>query len=134
MAMEMFGPQWMARFQQLWNDSPEVCDRLQKASFTSSIAYGFPDEEKPRGVLVIEHGKAVQAGAYNGEKLDWDLRASEDSWRKWMDKPPGGMALGQAFVTRRLRFFAGNYVQMMKNPLLAGPFIKHFGLMGRIGQ
>jgi hypothetical protein len=131
--MEMFDPQWMVKFQEVWNNTPEVYEPLQKAKFNSNIAYGLPDEDKARGLIVIENGKVVRAGAHDGEKLDWDLRATADNWKKWVDKPPGSMALGQAVITRRLRFFSGNFGQMMKNPLLAGPFIKHFGIMGRVG-
>lgn len=130
--MEMFDSHWMAKLGELWNSSPEVFEPLQKAKFNSRIAYGFPDEDKPRGMIVVENGRVKHAGAYDGEKVDWDLRASADSWHKWIAKPPGTMELGKSFVTRRLRFFSGNYLQMMKNPLLAGPFIRHFGMMGRI--
>jgi hypothetical protein len=82
-------------------------------------------------VLSIENGKAVSAGEYNGEELNWDLRASEDQWGKWISKPPGMMGLGTAYTTRKLKFNVGDYGAMVKDPRMAGPFIKSFAAMGQ---
>ncbi|MBS3799654.1 MAG: SCP-2 sterol transfer family protein [Thioalkalivibrio sp.] len=128
---ELFSEDWMKSFMEQWNAEPELADELAKINFNSVIGYGFPGDEKPVGVLTVEDGKAVAAGAYNGEKMNWDLRASEDQWRKWMDKPPGMMGLGSAFTTGKIKFVVGDYKGMLKDPRMAKPFIKSFSVMGR---
>jgi hypothetical protein len=131
MMAELFSEDWMKSFMEQWNAEPELADELAKINFNSVIGYGFPGDEKPVGVLTVEDGKAVAAGAYNGEKMNWDLRASEDQWRKWMDKPPGMMGLGSAFTTGKIKFVVGDYKGMLKDPRMAKPFIKSFSVMGR---
>nr|WP_296747710.1 SCP-2 sterol transfer family protein [Thioalkalivibrio sp.] len=128
---DLFSEEWMQRFKEQWNGEPELSDALAKIDFNSVIGYGFPGENTPRGVITIENGKATAAGAYNGEKLNWDLRASEDQWTKWMAKPPGMMGLGAAFTTGKIKFVVGDYKGMLKDPRMAGPFIKSFSVMGR---
>jgi hypothetical protein len=128
---DLFSDVWMKSFMAQWNAEPELSDALQKINFNSVIAYGFDGEDTPRGVLTIENGKAVSAGIFNGEKLSWDLRASFDSWNKWLEKPPGMMGLGMAYTSRKLKFNVGDYGAMVKDPRMAGPFIKSFSVMGR---
>jgi len=128
---DLFSEEWMQSFREQWNAEPELSDALAKINFNSVIGYGFPGEDQPRGVITIEDGKATSAGAYAGEKLNWDLRASEDQWSKWMAKPPGMMGLGTAFTTGKIKFVVGDYKGMLKDPRMAGPFIKSFSVMGR---
>jgi hypothetical protein len=63
--------------------------------------------------------------------MNWDLRASAEQWAKWMSKPPGMMGLGAAFTTGKIKFVVGDYKGMLKDPRMAGPFIKSFTVMGR---
>jgi len=128
---ELFSDEWMKSFMEQWNAEPELSDALAQIGFNSVIGYGFPDGDKPVGVISIENGKAVAAGGYNGETLSWDLRATPDQWQKWMSKPPGMMGLGTAFATGKIKFKVGDYSGMVKDPRMAGPFIKSFSVMGR---
>jgi hypothetical protein len=128
---ELFSSEWMNSFMEQWNAESELSDALAEIGFNSVIGYGFPDEDQPRGVLKVENGKAVAAGDYNGEDLSWDLRATAEQWGKWMDKPPGMMGLGTAFATGKIKFKIGDYGAMVKDPRMAGPFIKSFSVMGR---
>ena len=128
---ELFSEEWMKSYMDAWNKEPELSDALAKIDFDSVIAYGFDGEDNPRGVLVVQKGKAVSAGAYNGEELNWDLRASEENWNKWMGKPPGMMGLGMAYTSRKLKFNVGDYAAMIKDPRMAGPFIKSFTAMSK---
>ncbi|AGA34522.1 hypothetical protein TVNIR_2884 [Thioalkalivibrio nitratireducens DSM 14787] len=128
---ELFSEEWMQSFKEHWNSEPELSDALAQINFNSVIGYGFPGEDKPRGVITIENGKATAAGAYNGETMNWDLRATEEQWTKWMSKPPGMMGLGAAFTTGKIKFVVGDYKGMLKDPRMAGPFIKSFSVMGR---
>ncbi|MGD8783958.1 MAG: SCP-2 sterol transfer family protein [Thioalkalispiraceae bacterium] len=129
---DLFSNEWMAKYQDAWNSESELSDELAKIGFNSVIGYGFDDDDTPTGVLTVENGKAVSAGAYNGEELNWDLRASLDNWQKWMSKPPGMMGLGMAYTSRKLKFNKGDYTAMIKDPRMAGPFIKSFAVMGQI--
>lgn len=128
----LFSDEWMKKFMQEWNKEEKLSGELEKIGFTSKIAYGFDGEETPRGVIVIENGHAISAGAYHGEDLNWDLRAREESWNGWMQKEMGMMGLGAAYTTRKLKFAAGDYKAMIKDPRMAGPFIKSFSVMGRV--
>jgi hypothetical protein len=130
---DLFSEEWMKGYMEQWNAEPELADALAKINFNSVIGYGFDGEDTPRGVIKIENGRATSAGTYNGEALNWDLRASMDSWSKWMSKPPGMMGLGMAYTSRKLKFVVGDYGAMIKDPRMAGPFIKSFAVMGRVG-
>lgn len=129
---ELFSDGWMQSFSEAWNADPELAGELEKIGFNSVIAYGIDGEDTPRGYLSVENGKAVAAGAYDGQEINWDLRASEDQWNKWMTKPPGMMGLGTAYTTRKLKFNVGDYSAMIKDPRMAGPFIKSFSAMGAV--
>ena len=128
---DLFSDEWMNSFEEAWNNEPDLADALSKINFESVIGYGFDDEENPRGVMKIEGGRAIAAGAYDGEELNWDLRASEENWKKWMAKPPGMMGLGMAYTSRKLKFKIGDYAAMVKDPRMAGPFIKSFTAMSK---
>lgn len=128
---DLFSPEWMVSFQNVWNTVPGLADDLAKIDFTSSIAYGFIGDDAPIGVLKVENGQAVSAGAYNGEEVNWDLRAAKENWEKWLKKPPGMMGLGMAYTTRKLQFQVGDYGAMMKDPRMAGPFVNSFAAMGK---
>jgi hypothetical protein len=129
---DLFSDAWMKAFINEWNNEPELSDALAQINFNSSIAYGIDGEDKPRGIIVIENGKAVSAGAYNGENMNWDLRASADNWNKWMEKGIGMMGLGMAYTSRKLKFQVGDYMAMIKDPRMATPFVKSFTVMGRV--
>ncbi|VBB69614.1 hypothetical protein RIEGSTA812A_PEG_1087 [invertebrate metagenome] len=129
---ELFSSEWMNKFASAWNAEPALSEELAKIGFNSNIAYGFVDEERPRGVLMIENGKAMEGVAYSSQAVNWDLRASQEDWEKWLRKPPGLMGLGVAYTSRKLRFKVGDYGAMVKDPRMAGPFIKSFEVMGRV--
>jgi hypothetical protein len=128
---ELFSDEWMKSYLQQWNAEPELSDALAQISFNSVIGYGFPDDPQPRGVITIENGKATAAGAYAGEALNWDLRCKPEQWKKWMTDAPGMGGLGMAFATGKIKFKVGDYGAMLKDPRMAGPFIKSFTVMGR---
>lgn len=128
---DLFSDAWMKSFAEHWNADQELSGALAEIGFNSVIGYGYPEGDNPIGVLVVENGKAVSAGAYNGETLNWDLRATQDQWTKWMSKPPGMMGLGVAFTSGKIKFKVGDYGAMIKDPRMAGPFIKSFSVMGQ---
>ncbi len=128
---DLFSDEWMKSFMEHWNAEPELSDALAQIGFNSVIGYGFDGETAPKGVLVVENGKATAAGAFDGQEMNWDIRASDDQWRKWMSKPPGMMGLGMAFTSRKMKFVVGDYSAMVKDPRMAKPFIKSFSVMGR---
>ena len=123
----------MKQLQQRWNASAEITKPLAEAEFSARIAYGFKGDAQPSGMLVIEKGVVVQAGAYDGGELDWDLRADADKWVSWIESGFGLTKLGPAVATGALQFASGNYRQMIRNPSLANPFLTHFSLMQDIG-
>ncbi len=129
---ELFSDEWMKGFMEVWNSEADLSDALAQIGFSSTIGYGFIGDDAPTGVIVVENGKAVSAGAYNGEPLNWDLRASEANWNKWISKGVGMAGLGMAYTTGKLKFIVGDYAAMLKDPRMAGPFIKSFGAMAKV--
>ncbi len=130
----LFSQDWMLEFGTAWNAEPELGQALAKIDFTSNIGYGFIGEDAARGFIKVENGMVTEAGEYGGQELNWDLRASEADWNKWLDKGLGMVALGMAYTRRKLRFEKGDYGAMIKNPAMAGPFIKSFAVMGQIAR
>jgi hypothetical protein len=126
----MFSADWMNGFKERWNADSELAGSLEKIGFNSTIGYGFDGEANPRGFIRVENGHVVEAGDYDGQDLNWDLRATPDNWTKWMSKPPGMMGLGMAYTSRKLKFNVGDYSAMIKDPRMAGPFIRSFSVMG----
>mgnify|MGYP001818399678 CR=1 FL=1 len=130
--MELFSEKWMKKFMSELNKEHALSGDLEKIGFKSAISYCIDGENEPRGIITIDQGKAVSAGAYNGEKLNWDLRAREDSSKTWIQKEMGIMGLVAAYSTLRLKFALGDYKSMIKAPRMAAPFIKSFTVMGRV--
>ena len=129
---KLFTDEWINALKDLWNATPEISDKLAEIDFSSTIACGFKNEEEPKCVFVVENGKAVSAGLYNGEEADWDMRADEANWEKWMQKPLTMTSMGMAVATGKLQFKKGDFKAMIKNPLMAVPFVKSFELMTKI--
>ncbi|MDQ7084767.1 MAG: SCP2 sterol-binding domain-containing protein [Sulfurovum sp.] len=126
---QLFTDEWINALKDAWNATPEVSDKLADINFNSVITCGFKDGDAPLCVFVVENGRAVSAGAYNGEDADWDMRASEKDWGKWTSKPLGMASMGIAFTTGKLKFVKGDFKAMIKNPSMAVPFVKSFALM-----
>ena len=118
---ELFSEEWMNQLKDAWNDDPEVSGKLAEINFSSVIGCGFKDEEKPRGVFVVENGKAVRAGNYDGEEMNWDMRAAKKDWMKWLEKGLGMTGMGMAFTTGKLKFLEGDFKAKL---LTNGPAIR----------
>jgi hypothetical protein len=115
-----------------WNNEPDLSDALAEIDFNSVIGYGFQGDDGPTGVITVENGKVTSAGAYNGEELSWDIRAKQANWDKWLSKGIGMAGLGMAYTTGKMKFAVGDYGSMLKDPRMAGPFIKSFSVMGTV--
>jgi putative sterol carrier protein len=129
---ELFSDEWMKALKDAWNADPEVSGKLADIGFNSVIACGFKGEDQPRGVFVVENGECVRAGDFDGTAPDWDMRADKDNWIKWAKDGIGMTGLGTAFAMGKLKFLTGDFKGMIKDPRMAGPFVKSFSLMGKI--
>jgi hypothetical protein len=129
---DLFSDEWMKSYMDAWNNEPDLSDALAEIDFNSVIGYGFPGDDAPTGVMTVENGKVVSAGAYNGETLNWDIRAEKKNWDKWLSKGVGMAGLGMAYTTGKMKFAVGDYGAMLKDPRMAGPFIKSFSVMGSV--
>lgn len=130
--MALFDDAWMKGFQEQWNAEPALKDALAHINFNSVIGYGFKGDAQATGYLAVENGECVDAGTYDGRTLNWDLRADEANWNKWLKKELGMTGLGLAYATGKLKFATGDYKSMISDPRMAGPFIKSFAAMGRV--
>ena len=128
---ELFSHRWMDNFIAQWNADDELVDSLQEIEFGSNIGYGIEDEDDPRFVLTVENGIATSAEPYVDQNLNWDIRCSEEQWHKWITDPPGVLSLGLAFTSGKMKFKVGDYESLLNDPRMAGPFIRHFAVMGR---
>jgi len=129
---QLFSDEWINALKDSWNNDPEVKDKLAEINFNSKIACGYKDDDKASCIFVVENGEAVSAGLYNGEDVDWDMRATAENWEKWAKKPLTMTSMGMAVATGKLKFASGDFKAMIKNPSMAGPFVKSFALMGAI--
>ena len=116
----------------IWNADVEITSMLRKAGFSSVVAFGYQDEDAPSFVMTIENGSVVSVDSRPHDEINWDLRADRDFWLSVLSKPPGLMKLGIAYTSRKLRFNKGDYATMVKDPSLAGAFVKCFALMGKV--
>ena len=57
------------------------------------------------------------------------MRADRDNWLKWASEGIGMAGLGTAFAMGKLKFLSGDFKGMIKDPRMAGPFVKSFALM-----
>jgi len=129
---ELFSNEWINKLKDAWNQEPEVSGALAKIGFDTMIGAGFQNEDTARVYFKVEKGISVEAGLYSGQKLDWDMRATKETWEEWAKEGVGLTGLGVAFATGKLKFKVGDYGAMIKNPSLAGPFGKCFNLMQKI--
>lgn len=126
---ELFSKEWGQAYKNAWNEDGEITSTLRKAGFNSVVAFGLNDEEDPRFVMTIEDGLVTSVNDQPEDAIDWDIRATEEDWLSLIAKPPGLMKLGIAYTSRKIRFKKGDYATMVKDPSLAGAFVKSFGLM-----
>lgn len=129
---DLFSPEWMGAYKNAWNNEPKLTEPLSEIGFSTAIGYGLLDDDKPRGVLLVENGKATSGGAYENQDMNWDIRAGADLWEQWMKSPPNLTQIGLAYTMRRLQFKQGDYAAMLKEPRMTGPFIKSFETMAQV--
>ena len=63
---ELFSAEWMNQLKDAWNEEPEVRDKLAEIGFSSVITCGFKDEDRPRGVFVVENGEWLARAPVTG--------------------------------------------------------------------
>ncbi len=129
---KLFSEQWIKSLGDAWNNDPKIVQPLHEAGFSSKISYGFIGDKYPKCLLDIVNGKIISADLYTSETVDWDLRADVQNWEKWVTRGFGLTKLGPAVATRTLQFAQGDYRQMIRNPLLSRPFLRHFVLMTQL--
>ncbi len=129
---DLFSASWAQAYMAEWNADSEITDTLQKAGFSSVVAFGLPEDNEPAFVMAIENGLVSSVNNTAMDDIKWDIRANTDVWLSLIVKPPGLMKLGIAYTSRKLRFEKGDYATMIKDPSLAAAFVKSFALMGRV--
>jgi hypothetical protein len=129
---ELFSNEWAQDYMDAWNADEEIISSLEKAGFNSVVAFGFQDEDDPSFVMTIEKGRVVSTKKKPQEGIHWDIRATKDNWLSLVSNPPGLMKLGMAYTSRKMRFKKGDYATMIRDPNLAGAFVKSFGLMAKV--
>ena len=129
---DLFSNEWAQAFKDAWNADEEITASLQRVGFNSVVAFGLPDDDYPSFVMTIQNGLVSSINSADADDVKWDIRATKDNWLALIVKPPGLMKLGIAYTSRKLRFTKGDYATMIKDPSLAGAFVKSFALMGKV--
>lgn len=129
---DLFSDEWAEAFKEAWNTDEQITASLQRAGFDSVVAFGLPESETPNFIMTIENGMVASINTAAVDDIKWDIRATADDWLSLIVKPPGLMKLGIAYTSRKLRFKKGDYATMIKDPSLAGAFVKSFALMGKV--
>lgn len=128
---ELFSNDWIDNYKAIWNSDEGIVQELKRHDFDSVVAFGVDGEEVPRVVLTVSKGKLLSVKPRSDQSINWDLRASLDTWHALTYKPPSLMRLGLAYTTRKLKFKRGDYGVMVKDPYLSTAFVKCFALMGK---
>ncbi|KAL9646801.1 hypothetical protein ABK040_001223 [Willaertia magna] len=133
----IFTTQYMTNFQQEWNNDQTIPSTLSSISFNAIVGYGFPKDEFPKSLIVIKNGIVEEAKEFNIENdkdliLDWDIRCSLENWKYYFNKGLGMSGLASGYALGSIKFKKGNYLSMVKNPKMIGPFLKSFDLMGNV--
>jgi len=129
---DIFSNEWAQAYKEAWNADKEITTSLERAGFSSVVAFGLPETEDPAFVMSIKNGLVASINSAAVDDVKWDIRASKDDWLSLIVKPPGLMKLGIAYTSRKLRFKKGDYATMIKDPSLASAFVKSFALMGKV--
>lgn len=130
---ELFSDEWSKAYKDAWNSDDDIVITLRDAGFSSVVAFGFPeDEDNPSFVMTINNGVMSSLEKKQEKEIEWDIRATKDDWLSLIEKPPGLMKLGIAYTSRQIRFKKGDYASMIKDPSLAGAFVRSFVLMSRV--
>ena len=119
----------MQSFADAWNDDTEMTATLGTEKFPAVIGFVCKGDESPVGIVDVSNGEVIYAGNYQGQELDWDLRADVDAWKEWLTEGFGFDKLGVSVASGKLQFTKGDYRQMIRNPNIAKPFLRHFELM-----
>ena len=127
--MDLFTREWIQHFASAWNNEPDIFQPLKSADFTGKIAYGFLDEEFARFALNVVNGRVVGINSAEDEDLCWDVRADREDWGRFANAELNIMDISMAYTSRKLQFKAGNYVSMIKDPMLSKVFLKSFEIM-----
>ncbi len=129
---DLFSKQWAQAYKEAWNNDEEITSSLQHAGFSSVVAFGLADDVAPSFVMSINNGLIASVNNTPDDEVKWDIRATRDDWISLIVKPPGLMRLGIAYTSRKLFFAKGDYATMIKDPSLAGAFVRSFALMGKV--
>lgn len=132
MMARLFSDEWMKSFAELWNADKEMLENLAENGFKSTIGFGCSGDEKPVGIVEVNNGRVIYAGSFQGQRLDWDMRADVDAWKEWLTEGFGFDKLGVSVSSGKLSFVTGDYRQMIRYPNMAKPFLRHFELMGKL--
>ncbi len=128
----LFSHEWAESFKDAWNADEEITTSLGNAGFSSVVAFGVPEIDEPSFVMTIQNGLISSINTASADDIKWDVRATIDDWLSLIVKPPGLMKLGIAYTSRKIRFKKGDYATMIRDPSLAGAFVKSFALMGKV--
>jgi hypothetical protein len=128
----LFSEAWMKAFGECWNQDSEINRLLFNQELTATIAYGFIDNPHPRGIVFINNSVLQEARLYQGDALDWDLRARPDMWKRWLSEGFRLERMGYILANRELVFETGDYRKMLHIPRLASAFFRSFELMQKI--
>ena len=128
----LFSAPFMQSFLEAWNGDASLAADAAEAGFSAVIGYGFEDDPQPAGVIVVRDGRATAAGAYAGEPLDADLRATPETWEKWLRRPLDPVAVGTALASRQISNRRGDLAAFAADPARARLLVRSFVVLAGV--
>lgn len=122
----LFSAPFMQVFMGAWNSDAELAREAAGSGFNAVIGYGLEDDAQAAGVLTVREGKVMSAGAYAGETLDLDLRATPEAWQKWLARPLDPIAVGTALASRQIVNRRGDLAAVTGDAARARVFMRSF--------
>lgn len=129
---QLFSAPFMQSFMQAWNDDEELVGALTEGAFSARIGYGFEDDDSASGILTVDKGRVTAAGGYAGETLDLDLRATEQSWQKWLGRRLDPLAVGTALASRQILNQRGDLAAVTAHATVARGFARSFAVLAKV--
>lgn len=107
--MEFLSETWIHQYGQVWNQNNTLRKSLE--NFSAVMNYRYQDREIEPVQLTIKNGICIYSGKENGEKLDFEMWATAENWKRIIS---GNIGIRSAMLTKKLGF-KGSMITAMKH-------------------
>jgi putative sterol carrier protein len=123
-SMQFLSSEWCEAYVGAWKSNEELKKGLKK--FTGNFVYRVSDKEELAPLQVnVEKGEITYHGAVNGDKIEFDMWAPYEGWRKVVQ---GELGVKKAMIAPGFGFKGSK----IKAAMYMGSFEKSIKMMGEI--